>query len=184
MNRVVNTYVRALYLSAMEANLDSQVILDIGTNLTRVSDAVGSSKELRSVMKNPSIPTSDKLAILRKLVVENGSVKLLEQFFLVLSGKGRLELLSSLGEAFNEVRLESQGSVLGLAESAEALKDSDLQELSSSFEKKLGKKVFFKTKIDPQLLAGVKVTVNGVTYDGTVRAQLNQLRDEMSQSKT
>jgi F-type H+-transporting ATPase subunit delta len=183
MNRVVNTYVRALYGAAVEQNVDAKGFADLESNLMRLSGAVIQSDDLRGILRSPTVTSEEKLGILKKIIVENSSSKLLEIFLGLLTQKGRLALVESLGDAFSKVRLEAQGAVLGLAESAEPLKDSDIQELSESFEKNLGKKVHFKTKIDPNLLAGVKVTVNGVTYDGTVRAQLNQLRDQMSLSK-
>jgi F-type H+-transporting ATPase subunit delta len=180
MSRVVSTYVKALFLAAQEAKIDQNGMIELESNLSRLSGAVNVSKELRSILKNPSVTSEEKIAVLKKIAVDGSTSKILELFLGMLSHKGRLNIISFLGEAFMEVRLESQGATLGLAESAEPLKEAELQELSSSFEKKLGKRVFFKTKIDPTLLAGVKVTVGGVTYDGTVRAQLNQIRDQMS----
>jgi F0F1-type ATP synthase delta subunit len=44
----------------------------------------------------------------------------------------------------------------------------------------LGRKVAFRVSTDPSLLAGVRVTVSGVTYDGTLKAQLEQLKDKIS----
>ena len=182
MNRVVSTYVQALYGAAIDASLSPENLMALETNLTRISTAVQISPELRSILKNPSVTNEEKLAVLKKLLTEDGSVPIVLNFLGLLSHKSRFEILGAIGDAFTEVRLESQGGLLGIAESAEPLQDSELRELSASFEKKLGKKVFFKTKIDPNLLAGVKVTVNGVTYDGTVRSQLNQLRDRLALS--
>ena len=60
------------------------------------------------------------------------------------------------------------------------LKDSDVQGLAQAYEKKLGKRVEFQVSVDPGLLAGLKVTVNGVTYDGTLRSQLDRLKENLS----
>ena len=35
-----------------------------------------------------------------------------------------------------------------------------------------------------KILAGMKVTVNGVTYDGTLRSQLQKLRDQVAMGVT
>ena len=184
MSRVVDTYARALYEAAVEQDVNTQGMQDLEDNLIRLSSAVQQSTDLKGVLRSPSITSDEKNAVLSKLIVENSSSKLAIQFLALLNQKGRLEAIGFLGDAFMGIRREAEGGVLGLAESAEPLKQTDLDELSASFEKKLGKKIHFKTKIDPNLLAGVKVTVNGVTYDGTVRVQLNQLRDQMTLSKT
>ena len=55
----------------------------------------------------------------------------------------------------------------------------DVEALAKAFGKKLNKRVAFHVSTDPSLLAGMKVTVNGVTYDGTLRSQLQKLRDQI-----
>jgi hypothetical protein len=54
--------------------------------------------------------------------------------------------------------------------------------LSVAFGARIGRKVSFETHEDPSLLAGVKVTVGGVTYDGTMRSQLSRLRETLSRA--
>jgi F0F1-type ATP synthase delta subunit len=60
------------------------------------------------------------------------------------------------------------------------LAEADIDTLTKAFSQKLGKKVAFRVAIDPSLLAGMKVTVNGVTYDGTLRSQIHKLRDHLA----
>jgi F-type H+-transporting ATPase subunit delta len=89
-------------------------------------------------------------------------------------------MLPEVRDTFSEVRLNAEGGVTGKLVSAEPMTDADVQSLSAAFTRKLGRKVAFRVSTDPGLLAGVRVTVNGVTYDGTLKAQLEQLRDKIS----
>jgi F0F1-type ATP synthase delta subunit len=57
------------------------------------------------------------------------------------------------------------------------MNEADVKNLAKAFSEKLGKRVAFQSSTEPALLAGLKVTVNGVTYDGTLRSQIQKLRD-------
>lgn len=88
-------------------------------------------------------------------------------------------LLARVRDELATTRLAAQGGIRGSLVAAEAMNPEDIQSLAKAFGKKLGKAVAFQVSTDPALLAGVKVTVNGVTYDGTLRVQLQRLRDGM-----
>jgi F-type H+-transporting ATPase subunit delta len=88
-------------------------------------------------------------------------------------------MIEEITHAFNEVRLEAEGGILGRVVSADPMAANDLEDLSKAYSQKLGKRVAFSASVDPNLLAGIKVTVNGVTYDGTLRSQLQRLRDQL-----
>ncbi len=83
-------------------------------------------------------------------------------------------------EAFHVIRLAAEGGVAGRLEVAEVISEADVSQLAKAFSEKFGKKVAFRVSQDPSLLAGIKVTVNGVTYDGTLRAQIQKLRDRVA----
>jgi F0F1-type ATP synthase delta subunit len=55
-----------------------------------------------------------------------------------------------------------------------------IKEITQAFTQKLKRKVDFKVTTQPSLLAGLKVTVNGVTYDGSLLAQLERLKEEFT----
>jgi F-type H+-transporting ATPase subunit delta len=82
------------------------------------------------------------------------------------------------------VRLASEGGILGQVISAEPMDQKDVESLAQSFSKKLGKRVTFKVSVDAALLAGMKVIVSGVTYDGTLQSQLQKLRDQVAAGAT
>jgi F-type H+-transporting ATPase subunit delta len=86
-------------------------------------------------------------------------------------------VFGEIRNAYRSVRLEAEGGVSGRLVSADPLSESDIKGLADAFQRKLGKPVAFRVSTDPSLLAGMKVIVNGVTYDGTLKSQLQQLRD-------
>ena len=64
------------------------------------------------------------------------------------------------------------------------LDDAQRQALIAAFERKLGRTVLAETTVDPQLLGGVVVDVEGTVYDGSVRTQLQSLANRIAGGRT
>lgn len=153
---------------------------DCRARLGDLVSLVESSKMLSVALQTPATSSKEKAALVEVLVKKLNAPAILRRFLLLLVRKGRLVLLSEITQALDSVRLEAGGGVMGVLTSAEALSASDTESLAKAFAKKLGKSVEFVSLVNPELLAGLKVTVQGVTYDGTLRAQLERLRDQFS----
>jgi F-type H+-transporting ATPase subunit delta len=178
---VANSYAKALYEAARDLDRSAEALDRIESELDRLVSAFESSREAKVALLGPIANAKEKEAILRALSKPLGLSKITEQFTILLAQKGRLPLIRPIRDAFASVRLVAEGGVLGSVVSAEAIDQKDIDGLAQAFSKKLGKRVAFRVSTDPSLLAGMKVTVNGVTYDGTLRSQLQQLRDQVMQ---
>jgi F-type H+-transporting ATPase subunit delta len=72
------------------------------------------------------------------------------------------------------------GRVAAEVTSAKPLDPSQLSQITATLEKLSGKKVSVTSKQDPELLGGVVAKVGDTVYDGSLRTQLRNLRDELS----
>lgn len=173
---VANSYARALFQVAYEKS-NSKGVSHIEEELQTVALLLEQNRELQVALMSPLTTLQEKTGLLEELGKKLGLSPVFNQFLILLVRKGRLDLLRAIQENFNSVHLSEEGGVSGRLVSAEPVGDSDLNTLVKAFSQKLGKKVAFQVSTDPSLLAGIKVTVNGVTYDGTLRSQLQKLRD-------
>lgn len=181
---VARSYSKALYESAKEKGLSSGDMDRIENDLASFSAAMASNENLNEALVSPIVSATDKVVIAQKTAEKLGLSKLTTDFVALMAKKNRVSHAGDILDGFKSVRLESEGGIFGSVVSAEELSASDVEELAKAFTKKLGKKIVFKTAIDPTLLAGLRVTVNGVTYDGSVRSQLQQLRDRLVYGKS
>lgn len=176
---VANAYAKALYQAATESK-GAQSVTDLETQLAKFLEVVNSSKEAQTVLLGPIVTPSEKILVIQEISKKMGLSHIVTEFLALLARKGRLRLLSGVREAFRDVRLEAEGGVVGRLVAADPINESDVQGLAQAFSRKLGKRVEFNVSTDPALLAGMKVTVNGVTYDGTLRSQIQRLRDQFA----
>lgn len=173
---VARSYARALF----EVSQTRDTSLDqITAELHLVWGYMNSSKEARVAFLSPAIAAKDKVMAIQEVSRRAGFSPLVAYFLQLLGKKERLSFLPEIQKAFNQVRLEAEGAVEGQLVSADPMEAKDIEDLARAFSKKLGKKVVFRAMIDPTLLAGIKVTVNGVNYDGTLRSQLQRLREKL-----
>lgn len=168
-------YARAVIeLGLAQNNLDK-----LGEDLRSMANAMKASAELVDLLTNPVARKAD-----RKKVVG----ALLERFNAHQTSKNLANLLLD-GERMAEVPAISRevdamiearaGRVAAEVTSAQELTPAQLASITAGLEKISGKKVVVTKKEDPSILGGVIAKVGDVIYDGSVRSQLRNLREEL-----
>jgi F-type H+-transporting ATPase subunit delta len=172
---VAKKYAKALF---DESRKNGAGTTDYAVQLRAMQSLLDSHKDLRAALTAPVTSGKEKMAIVQDIAAKAGFAKLTVNFLKLVAENGRLGILGEIIDALDEVRLASEGGVMGRIVSAEPLEAGALKQISDAFSQKLKKKVDFKVTTDGSLLAGLKVTVQGVTYDGTLRSQLDRLKEE------
>ena len=93
---------------------------------------------------------------------------------------GRAECLRECFKVYDTLYSEAHGICRANVYSAVSLSDAQKEALRHTLEKKTGKRVELLCHIDPSLLGGVRVAMEGELFDGTVRFKLDRLRDALS----
>lgn len=181
---VAKAYAKALFETLTEQKAQSSAIDSLELQLDSFIRTLEGAKDLQVALCSPVTTSREKAAVVEKLAQPMNLSGLLLSFLQLLARKNRLVILNEVRDAFRRVRLDAEGGVAGQVVSAEPMDQKDIDGLAQSFSKKLGKRVAFQVSTDASLLAGMKVTVNGVTYDGTLRAQLQKLRDRVAMGAT
>jgi F-type H+-transporting ATPase subunit delta len=177
MAAVASRYARAL----VEVILAQKVDTDIARQQLRtIVDAVHESDDLRRVWASPAISPEQKRAVLDAIAKQIAAAKPIRNFFAVLIDHRRIGMLDDIVRQF-EAELDAH---LGFTEmevsSARTLSPGEKRELESRVERITGKKVRPRYSSNPELLGGVMVRVGSTIYDGSVRGQLEKMRQELS----
>jgi F-type H+-transporting ATPase subunit delta len=90
-----------------------------------------------------------------------------------------MDMLREIGKVFGE----ELNARLGIAEaevtSPRELSEAEKKELTASLERRTGKKIEARFSQDQALVGGAVVRVGSTIYDGSVREQLNRLREQL-----
>jgi len=104
------------------------------------------------------------------------SLKSLAAFFKVVVNHHLMDHLKEIEECYRSLANEFLGIKEGLVYSASSLTPEQLTLVKKTFEKKLGCEVSLSTRSEPSLLGGIKVSIDGKVYDGTLANKLEALR--------
>ena len=177
MAEVNSRYARALVDVVSGSKLDAVAIVQ---QLRSVVDLVKGSPDLRIVWENPSIPPDQKRRLLDAIVARENIVKPVRNFIAVLIDNRRI---AALPEIAQQVQLEMDRR-LGLAEaevtSARELSPDERRDLEAQMERMTGKKVRAHYATDNKLLGGAVVRMGSTIYDGSVRGQLQKMKERLS----
>jgi F-type H+-transporting ATPase subunit delta len=176
MAAIASRYARALVEVVLEQRIDPDIARQ---QLRSIVEAVHESVELRRVWESPAISADQKRAVLDAIAGQMDALKPIRNFIAVLIDHRRIAMLDDITRQF-ETELDAQ---LGFAEaeisSARQLSAEEQRVLEAQIERLTGKKVRARYASNPELLGGVMVRVGSTIYDGSVRGQLEKMKQEL-----
>jgi F-type H+-transporting ATPase subunit delta len=177
MAAVSSRYARALVEAVLEQKIDANVARE---QLNSIAEAVRDSADLRRVWESPAIPAEQKRAVLDGIVGQIGAFKAIRNFIAIIIDHRRIPMLNDIVRQF-AVELDAQlGFVEAEISSARQLSPKEKRELESQVERLTSKTVRARYVSDPGLLGGVIVRVGSTIYDGSVRGQLEKMKEQLS----
>ena len=178
MASVVGTYARAFADVVMTKSnlLDPTLML---RELHDIEAVLKESEPLRRVLENPSIPGDRKRAVLDAVTMRLVTTRQVRNFVAVLIDHRRLPLFSEILRQLEQELDNRQGLAEAQISSARPLSDPEKHMLEAEITKMTGKKVRAKYEQDASLLGGAVVQVGSTIYDGSVKGQLERIREQL-----
>ena len=177
MASVASTYARAFADVVVSAHLDANRSLG---GLYRILDLLRESEDLRRVWENPAVPADQKRKLLDAIVEREGIEHQVRNLVAVLIDHRRVQFLARIVEQLKRELDARMGFAEAQITSARELDDAEKRALESQIEKATGKKVRAHFGLDASLLGGAVVRVGSTIYDGSVKGQLEKIREAIS----
>jgi F-type H+-transporting ATPase subunit delta len=177
MASVASSYARAFADVVLSARLDASGAI---SELRTIVALMAESAELRQVWENPAIPAEQKRGLLDAIAQREGFTKQVRNLIAVLIDHRRIQFLDSIVRQL-EKELDAR---LGFAEaqitSSRELDNAEKGALEAQVGKLTGKKVRAQYSQDASLLGGAVVRVGSTIYDGSVKGQLQKIKEAIS----
>ncbi len=155
---------------------------NIQTELRQWETMIVSNPELLEVFNNPSIQQENKEKVLESLIERAQPTKTTANFLRVLLRNGRLTDIAQINEKFSSVLEERSGFVSARIISARPLSAAQQSEIQANLEKMTGKRVSPSFTMDETIIGGVVTRIGSTVYDGSVKTQLENLKQQMIKS--
>jgi F-type H+-transporting ATPase subunit delta len=176
MSVVSLRYAHAFASVAVSSHLDTAAAQQ---QLNDFNGTLAGSRELREVLMNPSIPSEQKLKVLDAIAGRIGMFPQVRNFIAVIMGHQRLNDLGEILDEYHAVADEQSNMAEAEITSAHPLNDQDRIELEAQVAKLAGGRVRATYRQDATLLGGAVVRIGSTVYDGSIRAQLQQLKHKL-----
>jgi F-type H+-transporting ATPase subunit delta len=170
-------YARAFAAVVSEQKLDVSAVQG---QLNDFAATLEGSADLREVLEDPSIPEHQKLRVLDAIAERLGMAQATRNFLAVITHHQRLHELPQILEAYLALADEATGIAEAEIVTARPLDDNNRHLLEQQVAKLAGGQHVRATyREDASLLGGAVVRIGSTVYDGSVRGQLQQLKQRL-----
>jgi len=179
MASVAGRYARAFAEVVVEHRMDpAQTIQELNS----VAELMNSSLELRNVLQNPAVAHKQKLGLLDAIIGRMSGSKMLRNFLAVLIDQRRIREINEIAEQFKHELNQRLGIAEAQISAIRELTPEEKQLLEKKIAAMTGKVVRASYSQDANLLGGAVVRVGSTIYDGSVRGQLQRIKQQITVS--
>ena len=167
----------------------ARALLDIGkeegqvrrslSEVEQFAKTLEDSVELREAMESAHVGRQVKRAALEALLATTEFLPTTKSFLALLVEKGRMNVLPAILVELRRMVEEYEGIERAVVTVPMALSVPQKDVLRAVLEKRTGKKILLEESVDPAVLGGIVVRVGSTVYDGSVRTQIQQIRQNL-----
>ncbi|GAA3757870.1 ATP synthase F1 subunit delta [Terriglobus aquaticus] len=170
-------YARAFQQVAQAQGLNND---QVRQQLADFSSTLHNSRELREFLSNPSLEQHDKLKVLDAVAGRIGIDKTVRNFLAVLMDHERLGSLDDVVAEYQAMADAANGVAEVEIVSAKPLAEDERNLLQWKAGELAGSNVRVRWSEDASLLGGAVIRLGSRVYDGSVRGQLEQMKEHLA----
>jgi F-type H+-transporting ATPase subunit delta len=169
-------YARALFSLAQE----SGAIESARGELRGIAAQLETTPELRAALFRPLHPVAERRAVLLNVAQRQSLSRNVQNFLLLLIDQRRIVEFDAIVAEYERLADEAAGRLSAEVVAASPLRDEQRERLRRALSARVGSEVELAVTVDPALIGGAIAKVGGLVFDGSLRTQLAQLRDNLT----
>lgn len=168
------------YAEAMvDVAISRNEVESIDNELRVFAETMKASRELYNAFASPIVSPADKLSLLNALISRLNAGQMTANLLRTMLKHYRLHYVAEVYEQFRRKMNERKGLIVAEVATAVQVGASEQARLGRTLEQMTGKQVEFKFNTDPSLIGGVVTRISSVVYDGSVRTQLQAIKERL-----
>ena len=171
-SKVSKRYAKALFSLGQEDGNFEQY----GRDLDEFRKFYTRNVEFRQVIANPVFAAEDRKAVLLAVLEKSGLSGVVKNFLNLLLDKNRIGAIEAITQHYSTLTDAASGIARAEITTARPLKAETLARIKASLEAVTSKKIQPEVREDAGLIGGVVVKIGDMVLDGSVRAQLEVLK--------
>ena len=175
MTDTSKSYADALFSLAMETNTISETL----TALKEMRDGLYGTEGALDLLASPSIPKDERCAVLEKAFGDVQPEHVLS-FVGVLVQHGYIRELDDCLKAYTELHDAARRLSTAYVTSAVELTNGEKAALTEKLSRKFQRTIQLECTVDPSLLGGLVVQVDGKVIDGSLKHKLQEIKEVMN----
>ena len=173
---VAKRYAKALVELSEEKKAVDKTKADLGAFIA----ALDSAPAMQKLFSSPVFTPEDKKTVIKDLGAKIGMQQLTQRFVEHLAETGRIRYVKDVYEAFLANLAERQNRATVELTTAATVNPAELAEIKKKLESLTGKQVDISTQLDAALIGGARARIGSMIYDGTIKNQLNKMRNQLT----
>lgn len=168
------------YSQALLAIAKSEGLVDrIEAELTDLRHVLSGDNDLLSFLKDPKVTVEGKRKALEELLGDAVSSLVRYQLSIAIE-QGRGALLPAIIDHYFSLTSEYRMKITAKVITAVPLSGETARKIESILSELVGEPIFMKCSVDPNILGGITVHLGDRIMDGSLKGQLDHLRDGIS----
>lgn len=173
MNEIASRYGLALHSIASDRN----ELLEMQNECKELKKVLLENPSFITLLGNSFITVEEREEIIDKTLkaFDKDIVSLIK----LLIRNGRSRYIIDVLDEFNSLCNHSRGVDEGLVYSVDPLDEKLLHKLENKISKLENVEIELINKIDPTIIGGIKVVIHGKIYDGSIKNQLENMKNDL-----
>ena len=174
MAQLSNRYAAAIFSLSIERgiikeNLDQAIF---------VRDAL-KDKQCQNLLTHPRISTAEKRSFFDEIFKDRISTDLLGFLHLAVNKNRETFIVPALSD-FIDMANDHMRRTTALVVSAVPLRNEQISALAALLTRKLNKQVTIEQKVEPSIIGGLHIQVDGYFIDRTIKTRLQEIKTNLS----
>jgi F-type H+-transporting ATPase subunit delta len=131
-------------------------------------------------LTNPTVPYDQKSKVLKELIAKTKVRPTTENFLRLVLRNQRFDQLTQINAKLSEIMDERAGVVSAEVTSARPISEPVKSDLEQTLQQITNRRVRLNFATDETLLGGIVTRIGSTIYDGSVRSQLERLKQELA----